>query len=32
MWAATISVLNMNVPHRIDLRQLLVDAGRFPPD
>jgi hypothetical protein len=29
---ATIDVLNINQPHRIDLRELLVIAGLFPPD
>jgi HNH endonuclease len=29
---ATISVLNINDPERIDLRELLVSAGLFPPD
>ncbi|OAI46735.1 hypothetical protein AYO44_10850 [Planctomycetaceae bacterium SCGC AG-212-F19] len=29
---ATIAVFNMNVAHRIDLRQLLIEAGLFPPD
>jgi len=28
---ATIAVLNINATHRIDLRQLLIEAGRFPP-
>jgi HNH endonuclease len=27
---ATIAVLNINRPHRIDLRQLLIASGRFP--
>lgn len=29
---ATIDVLNINEPERIDLRELLVIAGLFPPD
>jgi hypothetical protein len=29
---ATIAVLNMNAPHRIDLRKLLMRAGLFPPE
>jgi hypothetical protein len=29
---ATIDVLNINDPDRIDLRELLVVAGLFPPD
>jgi hypothetical protein len=29
---ATIDVLNINEPDRIDLRELLVIAGGFPPD
>jgi hypothetical protein len=29
---ATIDVLNMNAPDRIDLRALLIIAGLFPPD
>jgi hypothetical protein len=29
---ATIAVLNINVPHRIDLRELLLEAGLFPPE
>jgi len=29
---ATIAVLNMNVPHRIDLRALLIETERFPPE
>jgi hypothetical protein len=29
---ATISVLNINIPHRIDLRALLIGADLFPPD
>jgi hypothetical protein len=28
---ATIRVLNMNAPHRIALRRLLISAGVFPP-
>jgi hypothetical protein len=28
---ATIDVLNINAPHRVDLRQLLIVAGLFPP-
>ncbi len=28
---ATIDVLNINEPERIDLRELLVVAGLFPP-
>jgi hypothetical protein len=29
---ATIDVLNINAPYRIDLRELLIIAGRFPPE
>jgi len=29
---ATIDVLNINAPFRIDLRELLVFARRFPPE
>jgi hypothetical protein len=29
---ATIDVLNINKPKRVDLRELLVAAGLFPPD
>ena len=29
---ATIDVLNINAPHRIDLRRLLILAGGFPPE
>jgi hypothetical protein len=29
---ATITVLNMNAPHRLNLRRLLIRAGLFPPD
>jgi hypothetical protein len=29
---ATISVLNMNAAHRIELRALLIGTRRFPPD
>ena len=29
---ATIDVLNINEPDRIDLREILVIAGLFPPD
>ncbi len=29
---ATIAVLNINVPHRVDLRNLLIRAGLFPPE
>ena len=29
---ATIDVLNINAPHRVDLRELLIIAGVFPPD
>lgn len=29
---ATIAVLNINVPHRVDLRAFLIEAGLFPPD
>jgi hypothetical protein len=29
---ATIAVLNMNAPHRVDLRSTLTQAGLFPPD
>jgi hypothetical protein len=28
----TIDVLNINEPHRIHLRELLIVAGLFPPD
>jgi hypothetical protein len=28
---ATIAVLNINTPHRINLRELLTEAGRFFP-
>jgi hypothetical protein len=28
---ATIAVLNINTRHRIDLRELLMEAGLFPP-
>ena len=28
---ATIAVLNINSPHRIGLRELLIAVGRFPP-
>ena len=29
---ATIAVLNMNAEHRIDLREMLIEAGRFPSE
>jgi hypothetical protein len=29
---ATIAVLNINMPHRIDLRDLLIAGDRFPPE
>jgi hypothetical protein len=29
---ATIAVFNINAAHRIDLRELLIQAGLFPPD
>jgi hypothetical protein len=29
---ATIAVMNINTPHRIDLRELLIEAGLFPAD
>ena len=29
---ATIDVLNINAPHRIDLRELLISGGVFPPE
>ena len=29
---ATIAVMNINKSHRIELRELLMDAGLFPPD
>jgi hypothetical protein len=29
---ATIAVLNINAPWRIELRELLAAAGRFPPN
>jgi len=28
---ATIAVLNVNAPHRVDLRSLLMAGGLFPP-
>jgi len=28
---ATIAVMNINAKHRIELRELLVEAGQFPP-
>jgi hypothetical protein len=28
---ATVAVLNVNAPHRVELRELLTAAGRFPP-
>ena len=28
----TVDVLDINAPHRIDLRELLILAGDFPPD
>jgi hypothetical protein len=27
----TVTVLGMNLPHRVSLRQALIAAGRFPP-
>ena len=29
---ATVEVLRMNVPHRVRLRQLLIESGLFPAD
>ena len=29
---ATIAVLNINAPLRIDIRNLLIEAGLFPPE
>jgi len=29
---ATVEVLNINAPHRIELRKLLILGGVFPPD
>ena len=29
---ATIDVLNINAPHRVDLRELLILGGVFPPE
>jgi hypothetical protein len=29
---ATVDVLNINAPHRIELRNLLILGGVFPPD
>lgn len=29
---ATIYVLNINKAHRIELREMLIEAGAFPPD
>jgi hypothetical protein len=29
---ATIAVLNINTSHRVELRELLIEAGRFPPE
>ena len=29
---ATIAVMNINAKHRIDLRELLLDAGLFTPE
>jgi HNH endonuclease len=28
---ATIAVMNINATHRLDLRELLIEAGLFPP-
>lgn len=28
---ATIAVMNINKPHRVEMRRLLIKAGRFPP-
>lgn len=28
---ATVDVLNINAPHRVDLRELLIAGGVFPP-
>jgi hypothetical protein len=28
---ATVDVLNINAPHRIELRELLIRGGAFPP-
>lgn len=29
---ATIDVLNFNAPHRVELRELLIQGGVFPPE
>jgi hypothetical protein len=29
---ATIAVLNINAEHRVELREMLIEAGLFPPD
>jgi HNH endonuclease len=29
---ATIAVMSINAKHRLDLRELLMEAGLFPPD
>jgi hypothetical protein len=29
---AAIAVMNINAKHRVDLRELLLDAGLFPPE
>jgi hypothetical protein len=29
---ATIDVLEMNAAHRVELRELLIEAGTFPPE
>jgi hypothetical protein len=29
---ATIAVLNINAPHRVAIRALLIEAGLFPPE
>lgn len=29
---ATIAVFNMNARHRIELREMLIEVGRFPPE
>lgn len=28
----TVDVLNVNAPHRVELRELLIDGGVFPPE
>jgi hypothetical protein len=29
---ATVAVLNINAPQRLDLRELLIGTGLFPPE